>query len=261
MTRDIATDRRTSRQRGPTLLEWTPELVARFWSSVWTTRLKEFSFARQGGRALIVALDHLWPPGSSVLDFGAGVGDLSALLLERNVNVAAHDPSAEARAMLKERFDGRTGFIGIVGPSDEHRQFDVVILAEVIEHILPAEFQLTLGSAARYVRPGGVIVVTTPNNEDLELGMCVDPLNNVMFHRWQHVRCFDRQSLCTTLAAVGFAEVVTHELELSDHLFIPYDVRWGQGGELPAHLAAMRADQPCRIGGQQNLVYVGRKSG
>jgi 2-polyprenyl-3-methyl-5-hydroxy-6-metoxy-1,4-benzoquinol methylase len=256
MTHDGRADRQ---ERGPQPLAWTPELVARFWSSVWTTRLKEFSFARQAGRALIVALDHLWSPGSSVLDFGAGPGDLTALLLDRGVRVAAYDPSAEARAMLERRFAGRSDFIGAVGP-DENRQFDIVILAEVIEHVLTSEFELTLGRVARYVRRKGLVVVTTPNNEDLELGMCVDPVNNVMFHRWQHVRSFDRQSLATTLAAFGFAEVVTHEIELSEHLYVPHDPRWGQGGELPSHLIAMRANQPCRMGGQQNLVYVGTKS-
>src|SRR5688572_22522730 len=247
------------RRSEPQPLEWTPELVERFWSSVWKTRLKEFSFARQAGRALIVALDHLWPPGSSVLDFGAGIGDLTALLLERDVRVAAYDPSPEARALLEERFEGQSGFIGAVGPDAGH-QFDVVILAEVIEHVLASEFDRTLGRVARYVRPGGAVVVTTPNNEDLELGMCVDPVNNVIFHRWQHVRSFDRQSLSAALATFGFTEVVTHEIELSDHLFVPHDSRWGQGGILPSHLIAMRADQACRMGGQQNLVYVGRKS-
>jgi len=249
---------RNPRDTQPRRLEWTPELVARFWSSVWTTRLKEFSFARQGGRSLIVALEHLWPPGTSVLDFGAGVGDLTDLLLDRDVRVAAYDPSEEARTVLAGRFAGRSGFIGAIGPDTDH-QFDVVILAEVIEHVLEAEFELTLGRVAQYVRPGGMVVVTTPNNEDLELGMCVDPLNNVMFHRWQHLRSFNRQSICTTLARFGFAEVVTHEIELSDHYFVPYDSRWGNGGELPGHLLATRGNQPCRLGGQQNLVYVGQK--
>ena len=249
---------KNGRQSQPQPLEWTPELVERFWSSVWTTRLKEFSFARQAGRALIVALEHLWPAGTSVLDFGAGVGDLTALFLDRDVHVAVYDPSPTARTALHRRFAGKPGFIGPLGPGDE-RQFDVVVLAEVIEHVLLSEFEATLSRVYGYVRPGGVVVVTTPNDEDLELGMCVDPLNNVIFHRWQHVRSFDRQSLNGTLATVGFVEVVTHEIELSEHLFVPHDSRWGEGAEPADYLVEMRANRPCRIGGQQNLVYIGKK--
>lgn len=258
MIRDLITIINNRRTRVPQRLEWTPELVERFWDGVWTTRLKEFSFARQAGRALAVVVDHLLEPGTRVLDFGAGPGDLVQLLLERGFDVAGHDPSPAARASLVRRFSAHPGFVGSLGP-DEQQTFDVVIMAEVIEHVLDAELDATLARVARFTAPGGHVVVTTPNNEDLELGMCVDPLANVVFHRWQHVRSFTRDSLAAAMAAVGFEAVATHELELSEHLYVPYDRLWGDPAGAPSHLRAIRENQPCAVGGQQNLVYLGRR--
>jgi 2-polyprenyl-3-methyl-5-hydroxy-6-metoxy-1,4-benzoquinol methylase len=256
--RDLLTVLRHRQERTPQPLVWTPELVERFWDGVWTTRLKEFSFAKQAGRALIVAIDHLLPAGTRVLDFGAGFGDLAGLLLERGVRVAGHDPSPAARAALATRFGAHPGFAGTLGP-DDRQQFDLVVMAEVIEHVLDDEFEATLARVARFTAPGGLVVVTTPNNEDLELGMCVDPLANVVFHRWQHVRSFTRETLAERMARVGFEEVVIHELELSAQLFVPFDRVWGDGSPLPSHLVEIRGDRPCLVGGQQNLVYIGRR--
>ena len=148
MISDLLTVVKNRQQREPQRLEWTAELVARFWDGVWTTRLKELSFARQAGRALIVAIDHLLPPGASVLDFGAGVGDLTDLLLQRDVLVAAHETSPAGRAALVQRFANRQGFLGTPAPG-EGNQFDLVLLAEVIEHILDDELDNTLESVSR----------------------------------------------------------------------------------------------------------------
>ncbi len=261
MILDVLAVLNNRRKRQPQKLEWTPELVERFWDAVWSTRLKEFSFARQAGRALIVAIDHLLPPGTRVLDFGAGFGDLAALLLERDLRVAGHDPSPASRASLAGRFGTHAGYVGTIGP-DDRQQFDVVVMAEVIEHVLDAELEATLTRVARFAAPGGLVVVTTPNNEDLELGMCVDPLANVVFHRWQHVRSFTRETLAARMATVGFEEVVTHELELSEHLYVPFDRIWGQPDSDPSaasHIVSLRGDVVTANGGRQNLVYVGRR--
>lgn len=261
MIRDLVTVLQHRQQRTPQPLVWTPELVERFWDGVWTTRLKEFSFAKQAGRALIVAIDHLLPAGTRVLDFGAGVGDLAALLLDRELHVAGHDPSPAARAALTRRFGTRPGFLGTLGP-DDRRQFDVVLMAEVIEHVLDNDLETTLARVARFTAAGGLVVVTTPNNEDLELGMCVDPLANVVFHRWQHVRSFTRDTLAARMAQVGFEEVVTHELELSEQLYVPFDRIWGKHEMDPSaasHIVSLRGDVATANGGRQNLVYVGRR--
>lgn len=261
MIRDLLTVLKSRQQREPQPLVWTPDLVARFWDGVWTTRLKEFSFARQAGRSLIVAVDHLLPPGTRVLDFGAGVGDLTELLLQRDLQVAAHETSPAGRTALAQRFHGRRGFLGSPTPRDR-AEFDVVILAEVIEHVLDGEFDATLTLVSARTRPGGLVIVTTPNNEDLELGMCVDPLSNVVFHRWQHVRSFTRATLSACMRRYGLEAVVTHELEFSEARYLPFDRLWAPDGHPQPpqpHLVSLRADRDTYDGARQNLVFVGQR--
>lgn len=261
MSRDPETAVEQRQAAVPQRLQWTPELVERFWDGIRQSRLTEFSFSRQAGKALVLSIEHLLARRGTALDFGAGDGDLVALLLERGYHVAAHEPSEIRQKALAERFGRHSNFAGIVG-SAERRTFQTVLLCEVIEHILDEDFDGVMGRVSALTTPGGRIVVTTPNNEDLELGMCYDPLTNIMFHRWQHVRSFTARSLAQTLERYGFEELVTHQIGLDNNLFVPFDRLWGGASpevDLPSYIAQIRSNLPTTVGTENNLVYIGTK--
>jgi SAM-dependent methyltransferase len=260
MIRDLLKAARYRMQPDPQPLEWTAELVERFWDGIRSTRLTEFNFSRQAGRAVVLAIEHLLPREGRILDFGAGDGDLLALLLERGFRGAAYEPSSVRKQALERRFSTTRGFEGVVG--HEPREFDLVLLVEVIEHILEADLGQTLRRVAALTRRDGLLVVTTPNQEDLALGMCYDPLSNTLFHRWQHVRSLSAESVSALLGRFGFEAIVTHEIELNDALYVPFDPVWGDAqpsNELPSHLTELRANRPCLNGSRNNLVYIGRR--
>src|SRR5581483_2838562 len=155
------------------------------------------------------------------------------------------------------------GFLGVVG-DDNLLTFDVVLMVEVIEHILDAQIDATLKRVARWTKSGGTLIVTTPNNEDLELGMIYCPVSNVFFHRWQHVRSFTRESLCALLDGYGFDEVVTHFVGFDDRIFVPHDRLWGNPLDAPPtpdYILRLRCNEAACIGTQSNLLYIGRKRG
>jgi hypothetical protein len=79
----------------------------------------------------------------------------------------------------------------------------VVLLMEVIEHILPEQYEQALARIASFVAPGGRLIVSTPNNEDLEHAQVFCPLSKTYFHPWQHMRSFTPASLGETLARHG----------------------------------------------------------
>ncbi len=243
-------------------LNWTPELVERFWTGFSQTRLTEYSFARQGGKSLIVAIEHRLPKGGRILDYGAGSGELVELLLDRCYNVAAYEPSGGRSSQLAERLDERHGFLGTVGP-DSAETFDVVLMVEVIEHILDQQLDSVLRRINRLIKDNGTLIVTTPNDEDLELGMTYCPVSNLLFHRWQHVRSFTAQSLTELLSRYGIEPLVVHQTDFRVDLYLPYDQMWGGeqfDSNLPSHLVAMRTDIPVRIGSENNLLFIGRKT-
>ncbi len=243
----------------PQRLRWTPELVERFWTGMAGTRLTEMSFSKQAGRSLVLAIEHLLPHAGTILDFGAGDGYLIRLLCERGQRVAAYEPSSGRAANLQARLQDCPGFAGIRGP-DTGETFDMVIMAEVIEHILDEEYEATLSRLAALVRPAGLLVITTPNNEDLERAMAYCPVSNLLFHRWQHVRSFTAESLASSLSKAGFDEIVTHRIEFNDALYVPSDPMWGgapDGTPLPWHLSEIRANRPATAGSEANLLYIG----
>ena len=82
--------------------------------------------------------------------------------------------------------------------------FDVAFLIEVIEHLYDAELDRTLSLLRDLIRPGGSLIATTPNDEDRAPSLIRSPESGRLFHRWQHVRSWSRQSLSQLLAGAGF---------------------------------------------------------
>jgi SAM-dependent methyltransferase len=80
---------------------------------------------------------------------------------------------------------------------------DLIILREVIEHV--PEAAGLLAECRRALRPGGAVLLTTPNLWDVRR-----PLLGVLRRPWSghadptHVRLFDPITLDRTLAAAGF---------------------------------------------------------
>ncbi len=98
-----------------------------------------------------------------VLDFGAGVGQLTQVLLsmQRFEKISAADimPAPLALAGKIEWIEQDLNL-----PIENHDEaFDVVISAEVIEHL--ENPRAMMRELYRLVRPGGTVIVTTPNNE------------------------------------------------------------------------------------------------
>lgn len=196
-------------------LIWTPELVEKFWDGVWRTRLRELSFSRLAGSQLLQIVRPWLSDGAKCLDFGAGEGDLVEKLLASGFPAAAYEPNSERRANLLSRaFCSHSKFLGVVG--DGHPEsFDVVFATEVLEHVLDSELDAVLARISRFLRPGGLLIVTTPNREDLELSSVYCPLSDALFHRWQHVRSFDAASLNELLSRFQFERVHQQWIDFS----------------------------------------------
>jgi SAM-dependent methyltransferase len=243
-------------------LRWTPELVRRFWDGIAETRgLAQQSFGRLGGRYLLQAVRWHLVPGQRHLDFGGGDGDFAALLAEEGYPTAVWEPSPARAARVEAKLEGQPGFLGTIGPETQIRdqgQFDTIFLVEVIEHVLEDELPSVLAQLDRLLAPGGKLVISTPNDEDLEQNFAFEPEQGVLFHRWQHQRRFVAGSLTQLLAGHGFQPLVVHELELSERIFA------AQGAGLgcrPDFANLFNTDRSLTIGDGHNLVWIGGRAG
>jgi len=195
-------------------IQWTPELVERFWSGVAETRLSELSFSKQVAEQIIDLVNDALQPQGRHLDFGAGEGDLVKALLERGYATAAYEPARARASRMAPDILAHPKYLGTIQGGATER-FDVILMIEVIEHILEPDLPGVLRTVHSLLVDGGTLIVTTPGAEDLELGSSYCPQCDTLFHRWQHQRSFTPESLSAMLAEYGFDCVSLRAVDFS----------------------------------------------
>jgi 2-polyprenyl-3-methyl-5-hydroxy-6-metoxy-1,4-benzoquinol methylase len=181
-------------------------MVKNFWG--YLSQSPENYFAYHHGRELIEKLIPYLPKQGAILDYGCGPGYLVEQLLETRLRVAGLDFSPDSVKSVNERFQGRKNFIGAFEPHaipDSVNRFDAAVSIEVLEHLYDEQLNELLENLARVVRPGGTVIFTTPNEEVLEDSYIPCPVSGQLFHRWQHVRSWSRETLAAYLLRRGYS--------------------------------------------------------
>ena len=191
-------------------VKWTPELVRKFWSFYSLEQEEYFSF-QVGDRLLDLVGRVIDWKDLRVLDFGCGPGFLLEKLLGRGAHVAGVDFSPPSVDVASARCKGNSLFLGAsvvdsVPTKIPAESYDCVLFIETIEHLLEDEREATLRELHRLLRPGGWLLVTTPNRENLTLSMQVCSGCGCRFHRWQHQTSWNADSLSSLLRTIGFKE-------------------------------------------------------
>jgi 2-polyprenyl-3-methyl-5-hydroxy-6-metoxy-1,4-benzoquinol methylase len=189
---------------------WTQEMTARFWAFESTRPENFFSF--QVGPVLERRFrKHL--AGKTILDYGAGSGHLVECLLSRGYQCGAVEPSGARE--LTTKFSRFPNFLGAT-ETNVNTQFDVVFLIEVVEHVYDRELTAILNSIRGTLKPGGLLILTTPNDEDRSKQFIMSPESGKLFHRFQHVRSWTKETLADALSANGFSLEVTEVTDVTD---------------------------------------------
>jgi 2-polyprenyl-3-methyl-5-hydroxy-6-metoxy-1,4-benzoquinol methylase len=243
----------------PHQVQWTGERVARVWDYYGQRAGADvLYFSAHSGGSVVQYLQRRLPlDGLHVLDFGCGNGAMLQRLASRNVRCSGLDFSVASVEIATQRlrglasFDGASLARGIPTDFGDH-SFDVVMLIEVVEHLLPDQLEPTLAEVRRILRPGGHVLVTVPHAEDLQVSMCHCPECGATFHRWQHLRSLGVASLEGVMRSAGFETVVCEPT-----YFLPESANWK--GRLASWLSGRwqrLCGRPPRL---PHLAYLGRK--
>ncbi|MCU1544084.1 MAG: wbbL 5 [Microbacteriaceae bacterium] len=151
---------------------------------------------------------HSIPDGSRVLDVGCSVGNFGEALEKLKgctvvgIDINAHDIE-EAKTRISEAhvFD-----ISSPGALERFGTFDVIVFADVIEHI--PDPRAALSAARALVAPGGVVVYSIPNMGHVSVRLDLlegrFPYAELGLLDKTHLHFYDRAEVHDVLASAGF---------------------------------------------------------
>lgn len=206
----------------PWRLSWDAEHVNRFWD--WMVRgrsgREEAYFSEKVGDAVLDTVAKHVPLRGVALDLGAARGFLVTKLLARGVSVIAVDSSPDSVRSIAEMAGGHAGFLGarlggVEAIPTSDASVDFVFLLEVVEHLDDAVLGALLPELRRVLKPSGVVVITTPNEELLSDLETICPHCGCQYHTMQHVRSWSSRSLAQTMEGVGFRTMLSRAMLFS----------------------------------------------
>jgi 2-polyprenyl-3-methyl-5-hydroxy-6-metoxy-1,4-benzoquinol methylase len=142
-------------------------------------------------------------PHPSVLDVGCFTGCFLQLLEQDGWDVFGLELQPEAVEVARRRLPGRIFQADLHGDRFPQRQFDVVSLLGVIEHV--TDPMRLLRRCAELLAPHGTLILQTPNSGSL--------LARALGRLWplytpvEHIHLFSSQALQTALSPLGLRNV------------------------------------------------------
>jgi 2-polyprenyl-3-methyl-5-hydroxy-6-metoxy-1,4-benzoquinol methylase len=148
--------------------------------------------------------------GERVLDVGCGEGRFTAELTAARVHGVGIDVAEEPLRRARAAHPGvDVRLVDACGPWPlPDASFDAVWAGEVIEHV--ADTAAWLSEVRRVLRPGGRLLVSTPNHSRLavlRLALSARAFDAHFDPRSDHLRFYTRRTLISLLEDFGFQEV------------------------------------------------------
>ena len=152
------------------------------------------------------------------LDIGCGPGTFIGTLPDRGVSVGV-DISQVQLDYAGRNYAGQGRRFVAIAPGAlpfADNTFDCVTLVELIEHLTPADTLTTLNEAHRVLRPGGQLLVSTPNYRSLWplIEGLLNRLGKVDYSD-QHINKFNRKRLFSLLQECGFGQISVQAYQLA----------------------------------------------
>lgn len=187
-------------------IDWTDDKIGNLWDYYSTTSPYNTMYftSKYASDILKISKKYVDINKKVVLDFGSGAGYLiDEIAISHNPSLYyALDFSQNSVEIAKNK---NANFIiePVLAknfPSNiPSNSVDICFLIEVIEHLGDEHLRSTLGEIYRVLKSGGVLMLTTPNNEKLEENELLCPECGCIYHKWQHQRSWTKDSLIDEL--------------------------------------------------------------
>jgi 2-polyprenyl-3-methyl-5-hydroxy-6-metoxy-1,4-benzoquinol methylase len=186
-------------------LDWNDQLINKFWD--FYSQFPEEYFTYKYGKNIVDQIATHFARGSNVLDYGCGTGFLIRHFIDKGFDTYGTDSSPKSIDFVNNQYKNSPKFKGAF-LLDEiielDTKFDIIPVIEVIEHLNDEHLTLLLNNIKKLLSPNGKVILTTPNEENLESSTVFCPNCEHTFHRWQHLRKWSKISLSEALFNNGF---------------------------------------------------------
>lgn len=186
---------------------WDSKNVAFFWSTYVNDSKNIGAWMSEGsGRAISSQMKRILPRAffftpKVLCDWGCGTGNFAAGLVTSGHKVYGVDQPE----VITEIENYPSNFMPLTDSKlIPNQEIDLLYALEVIEHIIESQIPKTFLEWRRILNPGGYLLITTPNSENLESNSIVCPNCETKFHSVQHVRSISPGSITKMLLDYGF---------------------------------------------------------
>ncbi|MEW5815991.1 MAG: class I SAM-dependent methyltransferase [Spirochaetota bacterium] len=193
-------------------IAWSLEKSIRYWDNYIKLFGEDKYFSSDCGESVLEYIERTCSLTDLVLDYGCGSGKFIEHLLRKGITCKGLDFSPESVRRVNAKWADHPCFRGVVLATElptplGDASFGIIFCLDMIEHVLDGYLESTFAEFARIVREGGILVVTTPNEEKLSISEVLCPDCGCLFHRYQHVRMWSVPSLRNALEIHGFVTI------------------------------------------------------
>jgi len=203
---------------------WTDDKVGRFWD--YENNERKFQgawFTFQVGDGVWNFTKRFIPKKAKILDYSAGKGFLSKRILEEStMAVDCAEFSGKGLQNIEHLISHYPNFGRVIPiqsfPIDAaDHSYDAVYFVEAIEHLTDNYYLTTLTELKRLIKYGGILIITTRNNENLDENLVCCPDCGCVFHRVQHIRSFTPKIMTSLMESLGFITLYCRALNFSQY--------------------------------------------
>lgn len=146
-----------------------------------------------------------FPAGATVLDVGCGRGEFLELLAVRGIEGRGIDLDGDMVEAVNKKGLRAVAADALPYLQQHPGEFDGIFASHVIEHLLAEQVRDLVQSAARALRPGGRLLLVTPNPHNLQMHL------RDFWIDLQHVRFYSPDGVRWLLHEAGLREIEVGE--------------------------------------------------
>ena len=202
--------------------DWQPLETRRLWDWIGSRpQMQQTYFTFNAGQGLVGFLACAGLLRGKALDYGCGPGFLAGMLAAAGLETHGADYSPKSIRQAEERLAGKANWQGAklidsqAIPFPDH-SFDLVTCIETLEHVPETGLPALIAELKRVLKPGGVLLLTTPHEEDLRANMNYCPFCDTEFHRWQHLRSWNTTEVEKVIEAGGLIPLLLIATDFSN---------------------------------------------